>query len=89
MRWKSGILATFPSFFPARAPAYLFLVKKIMMGSHNEYPCFEARSCQTRIVGTARTTPVHQIVSSVRWEGYAAASRIPMVLRFFASKNRI
>lgn len=67
-------------FSSQRAPPYLFREK---MGSHNKYPHFEARSCQTRTGGTTRTTPVHQIVSSGRQEGYVAASRIPMLLAVF------
>ena len=78
MRRQSGILAILPSFFPAsaRVPAYLFHEK---IGSHNEYPYFEDRNCQKRIVRIARTMPVHQIIAYGRQEGYVAASRIPMV----------
>ena len=64
-----------------RVPAYLFHEK---IGSHNEYPYFEDRNCQTRIVRIARTMPMHQIVSYGRQEGYVAASRIPMVKAVFS-----
>jgi hypothetical protein len=74
----------FAFFLPGEIPAYLFCEK---IGSHNEYPHFEAQSCQTRIRGRIWTTPVHQIVSSARWEGYVAASRIPMVKAVFTSEK--
>jgi len=79
LRRRFDILTILP-FFQHMSTAYLFWGKWC---SHNKYPHFEARSCQTRIGGTTRTPLIHRIVSSGRRKGCAAAFWIPMVSHTF------